>query len=114
MKKPSVSILIPFVGGALIWALSPQITGRVEPWDASGPYYWAALFVVGFVSGLAAPGMANQVPLWIVAGQSAVILFGFFIEGRDIGLFFPMGLIVLFVYSILSLGGALIGAKLGK
>ena len=114
MKIPSVAALVPFVGGVLIWALSPSITGRVEPWDAGGPYYWASLAVVGFVSGLAAPAKSNQVPLWVVAGQSAVILFGVFFHGRDIGLFFPMGLIVLFACSLLSLGGALIGAKLGK
>ncbi len=114
MKNLSAAALIPFIGGVLVWALSPAITGRVEPWDANGPYYYAALFVVGFVSGLAAPGGASRVPLWVVAGQSAVILFSVFFRSGDIGLFFPMGLIVLFAFSLLALGGALIGAKLGK
>jgi hypothetical protein len=102
------------MGGILVWALSPAVTGRVEPWDADSPYYWASLFIVGFASGLTQPSKPAQSYLLIVTGQSAAVLFGVFFRGRDIGLFFPMGLIMLFAFSLLALGGALIGAKLGK
>jgi hypothetical protein len=35
--------------GALIWLLSPVLTGQREAWDASPAYYYSALIVAGFI-----------------------------------------------------------------
>ena len=50
--------LIAALAGAAIWALSPLLTGRAEPWDA-GLYYSGALLAAGLLSGVAVPK-----PLW--------------------------------------------------
>ena len=106
--------LVAFACGMAIWLLSPMVTGRVEPWDAKGPYYWLALFGAGLLAGMIDPAGVKTAPLWVVAGQSAAILAGVFFGGRDLGLFFPMGLIMLFVFSILCYAGAFLGAAVRK
>ena len=109
-----MSKLIGFACGVAIWVLSPQFTGRVEPWDAKGVYYWAALFVAGLIPALIEPKKFKTIPLWVVAGQSAAILGGVVFGGKDIGLFLPMGLIVLFLYSVVCYAGAFLGAAIRK
>lgn len=37
----------------LVWALSPTLTGRVEPWDADWPYYSTAILLAGLLVGIA-------------------------------------------------------------
>ena len=38
--------------GWTIWAMSPIVTGEVEPWDASSLYYSGSLFIAGMLSTL--------------------------------------------------------------
>ena len=52
----STGLPIGLALGAAIWVLSSSITGRQEPWDASGIYYPAALILAGLVGGLLVPG----------------------------------------------------------
>ncbi len=39
--------LVSAVASALIWALSPLLTGHAEPWDAYGPFDVGSLVVAG-------------------------------------------------------------------
>ena len=116
MKEGHVKLnrIVAFACGMAIWVLSPAVTGRVEPWDAKGPYYWLALFGAGFAAGLMEPAEVRTAPLWVVAGQSTAILAGVFFAGRDIGLFVPMGLVLLFIFSALCYAGAFLGATIRK
>ena len=98
--------------GACIWILSPAITGRSEPWDSSGPYYWAALFVAGLIVGLIEPEKFLRTSLWVVAGQALAIVGGVLFEGKDIGLLIPMGLIALLLLSAPCYAGAFVGARI--
>ena len=93
--------------GALIWALSPAMTGQTEPWDAESVYYFAALFVAGAIAAI--PGFR---PVWaiylgIFLGQLLFILF--FLPS---GPLLAVGLIFIAVYSLLSLVAAVIIRRL--
>lgn len=95
--------------GALIWALSPGISGRAEPWDADSAYYLLALPVAGLVGGLLAGG-----PLWahytgLVAGQ---FLYGLIFTGA--GSLMLLGLAFLAVYALLYLAGVLGGLRMRR
>lgn len=97
--------------GAAIWLLSELVTGRQEPWDASGWYYPGSLLAAGLVSGLAVPGHFAAGSLGVYAGQAVVLLARVMIEPGDGGLW-PLGLLVMAVYSVLALLGAGLGATL--
>ena len=101
-----------FVGvglGALIWLLSPVVTGRREPWDASGGYYIGALLGAGILGGLVAPTHWGAAALGVFAGQVLVLLGGVLVTPASGGLW-PLGVVFLGVYSVLSLLGAGLGA----
>jgi len=88
--------------GALIWALSPSITGYTEPWDAKSAYYYVALFVAGTL--VAIPGKR---PLWavyvgVILGQFLYVLFFL-----SFGPLLPVGIVFLAAYSLLSFFAAL-------
>ena len=103
---------IAAVLGAAIWVFSPAVTGRAEPWDAHGPYYWAALFVSGCVVGLIEPEKFLTTSLWVVAGQALAIAYGILFEHKDVGLLIPMGLIALLLLSAPCYAGAFIASRL--
>jgi hypothetical protein len=50
--KAIVASVVGIAYGASVWAMSPIITGRQEPWDAT-PYYWIAMPVGGFICAFA-------------------------------------------------------------
>jgi hypothetical protein len=106
--------ILGLAGGAAIWLFSPKITGRAEPWDGEGLYYWAALFACGWIVGLVDPKGAKDGPLWIVAGQSAFVIASVLFKGKELGLFFPMGLLALLLFSLVSYAGAFLGAKITR
>ncbi|WP_312678847.1 hypothetical protein [Stutzerimonas nitrititolerans] len=97
--------LIAALAGAAIWALSPLLTGRAEPWDA-GLYYSGALLAAGLLSGVAVPK-----PLWAhylggIVGQALYLLL--FLPSSPL---MAVGLVFLLVWSLLLLGGACAGAR---
>ena len=100
--------------GAAIWIASPLITGRKEPWDAHSPYYVAALFGAGAVMGLWEPQRSWRWAVAIYAGQCLAVLGLTALRGDDLGLFFPMGMLVLACFTVLSLLGAAGGAWLRR
>ncbi|HJR50075.1 MAG TPA: hypothetical protein VJ794_03155 [Gemmatimonadales bacterium] len=109
----STGLPIGLALGAAIWVLSATVTGRPEPWDASGPYYLAALFAAGFVGGVLVPGHWGEVAIGVYAGQ-ALVLLGRVLSDIGSGGLWPLGLMVLALYSLIALAGALLGSALRR
>lgn len=83
--------------GAALWALSPLIAGRREPWDSPVPYYWISLIALG-------AGFA-----WYARRRTAMkpIMLGLYIGqlawgliALGVGNLLPLGLIALAFYLI--------------
>ncbi|MDA0814613.1 MAG: hypothetical protein O3C21_19735, partial [Verrucomicrobia bacterium] len=90
--------------GALIWFLSPLVTGHREPWDANPPFYPFALVASGFI-----PACFSARWFWLWAagawlGQVIAFLF-LVVRSGNAGLW-PISLVFLCVCSLLSLAGA--------
>jgi len=100
------SFLLATLAGAAIWSLSPSMTGHVEPWDACGLYYTAALALGGCLCGSIAPK-----PLWplyagCVAGQTLYLL-----GWLPTGPLLPVGLVFVLLCSLVFLVGAYVGSR---
>jgi len=52
-RQSTLAFLVSAVASALIWAVSPLLTGHAEPWDADGLFYVACLVVAGLGAGAA-------------------------------------------------------------
>ncbi len=105
------AFLLGLAFGVAIWLLSPVITRHREPWDAQGGYYPGALVLTGLLGGLVVPQHWRSVAIGIFAGQAVVLLGGVVVEPASGGLW-PLGLLVLAVYSVLGLVGAGVGTTL--
>lgn len=100
------SFLLATLAGVAIWSLSPLLTGHVEPWDAGGLYYTAALALGGCLCGSIAPN-----PLWplyvgCVAGQTLYLL-----GWLPTGPLLPVGLVFVLLCSLVFLVGAYVGSR---
>jgi len=109
----SSGLPIGLVLGAAIWILSGVITGRAEPWDARGLYYASALIGSGAVGGFLVPAHWAEVAIGIFTGQAAVMVARVLTDPASGGLW-PLGILLLGVYSLLALGGALLGSALRR
>lgn len=108
-KHIVINLTLAAVAGAGIWALSPSVTGHLEPWDAEGVYYPATLFVAGLVLGAIGPRAIWTRAAGIVLGQLLYML-----VFLPIGPLLLLGVVFLTVYSLLTLGGAGIGSIFRK
>lgn len=109
MKKEHAAFAMSFAAGAVIWALSRPITGKVEPWDANSAYYYVALALAGF--GCAAAIRAPKRFHYVGAVTGQVLYMLLFLRGGGL---MPLGIIVLFVYTLVFLAGAAAGARLRR
>ncbi len=109
----STGLPIGLALGAAIWVLSSSLTGHREPWDAAGMNYPAALVVAGALGGFLVPGHWGEVGAGIFTGQ-ALVLLGRVMSDPGSGGLWPLGLLVLALYSLLALVGALIGSTLRR
>ena len=98
--------------GAAVWLASPLVTGRHEPWDAHSPYYVVALTGAGLLTGWLEPRRFWRWSAAIYAGQCLAVFAQVLLWGADLGLFIPLGMIVLAIFTGLSLIGGLIGSAL--
>jgi hypothetical protein len=108
-----VAFLLGLILGAAIWLLSPWVTGTTEPWDAGGGFYPGALLATGALGGLLLPLHWVSVALGIFIGQLLVIAGGVLADPASGGLW-PLGVVLLSVYTLLGLVGALLGAALRR
>ncbi len=99
--------------GAGIWVLSASITGHREPWDSPGIYYAAALLGSGVIGGFLVPGHWAEVAVGVFAGQAVVLLARVLADPTSGGLW-PLGLLFLGLYSLVSLLGAGLGSGLRR
>jgi hypothetical protein len=99
--------------GAAIWLLSRFFTGREEPWDAAGSYYVVALLGSGAIGGFVVPGHWAEVAIGVYAGQ-AMVLMGRVLAEPGSGGLWPLGILVLALYSLLALLGAVLGSGLRR
>lgn len=104
-KQILINLTLAAVAGAGIWALSPGVTGHIEPWDAENAYYPATLFVAGLVLGAIGPRALWAHAAGIVLGQLLYML-----VFLPIGPLLLLGVVFLAVYSLLTLGGAALGS----
>lgn len=99
--------------GAGIWVLSASITGSHEPWDAPGLYYAMALLGAGLIGGFLVPGHWAEVALGVFTGQAVVLLARVLAEPASGGLW-PLGVLLLGLYSLVALVGAGLGSGLRR
>ena len=92
---------------AAVWALSVPLTGKAEPWDAEGFYYFVALAAAGAASGAVIPKHLLIQYIGAVAGQAAYEL-----VFLNVGALFLLGFAFLMGYSIIFVGAAAIVASL--
>jgi hypothetical protein len=109
----SSGLPIGLVLGAGIWVLSASITGRQEPWDSPGMYYAAALLGAGLIGGFLVPAHWAEVAVGVFIGQAVVLLARVLADPADGGLW-PLGVLLLGFYSLLSLLGAGMGSRLRR
>jgi hypothetical protein len=106
--KPSAipTFLVALVASALVWGLSPLMTGHLEPWDADGLYYVGALTVTGIVTG----GLLPR-PLWAHYLGSVVGQLTYELIFLKLGPLFLLGIVFLLGYSVVFLVAAAIAAR---
>lgn len=101
------SLFIAALAGAASWALSPMLTGHLEPWDAGGIYYFSALILGGLVSGFLVPS-----PIWTLYVGSIVGQLIYVVLMLPISEFVVIGFVFLLLWSLLFLGGGYAGSRL--
>src|SRR5215468_9289364 len=67
------SLVLGFLGGAVLWNNAEVLTGRAQPWDAVGLTYPAALFLSGVLLGLLDDAKFWLGPLAVYFGQLLII-----------------------------------------
>jgi hypothetical protein len=97
------TLLLSATAAAMVWALSPWVTGQWEPWDANGVYYPAALLVGGALVGLLSPR-----PLWAHYLGAFVGQLGYELVALRAGPLFVLGMVFLLGYTMVFLVGAAI------
>lgn len=90
-----LQLILSAVFGGLIWALSPVLAGRLEPFD-NPTYFWVTMIAAGAVGASLYPCNLWPAPLAIYAGQYAYVLLFIpslrpsLIFGMVIGVFFQL------------------------
>jgi hypothetical protein len=94
-SRPASTLAISAAAAALVWALSPWLTGQLEPWDADGPFFAGALVVAGALAGAIAPR-----PIWAhyVGAFGGQVVYG--LVALRVGPLFVLGAIFLLGYSL--------------
>lgn len=100
-NQGGLAFVVAAVTSALIWASSPWLTGRREPWDAEFPFYVVALLVAGAVAG----GLAPK-PLWAHYLGSFIGQLSYETIFLKIGPLFVLGVVFLLGYSLVFLAAA--------
>lgn len=107
--RPRAAFFTSFALGAAIWALSPLIAGRKEPWDANGPYYFVALAIAGAVAAFFVPRHLKFHYLGVIFGQATYGL-----VALGMGSLFVLGLVVLAVFGLVFLASAALTLRIRR
>lgn len=106
-SRAPATFLIAAFASAVVWALSPWLSGHREPWDADGVFYAAALAVAGSVAGLLSPR-----PLWAHYLGAFVGQLGYELLALPVGPLFLLGALFLLGYSVVFAVAAAVVGKL--
>lgn len=104
-----MTVLVSAAAGALVWALSPWLTGHVEPWDADGLFYVGALIVAGSVAGAITPR-----PLWALYAGSLIGQLGYELIFLRLGSLFFLGAAFLLGYAVIFLAAAALAGAIRR
>ena len=108
-RSAILPLCVAAVSTALIWALSRQLSGSAEPWDADNSFYPVALIVTGVLVG----GILQK-PLWALyigaVGGQLLYMLVFLTSGPLL----VLGIAFLFAYALLYLAGAIVGAVIRR
>lgn len=88
-----MTCLIAALASAAIWALTPLLANRREPWDVDGSFYIVALLIAGIVAGAIAPR-----PLWAHYVGSFIGQLGYELIFLRIGPLVIIGAVLLLFY----------------
>jgi hypothetical protein len=104
-----VTVLVSAIAGALVWALSPWLTGHREPWDADGFFYVGALIVAGSAAGAITPR-----PLWALYLGALTGQLGYELIFLRLGPLFFLGAAFLLGYSVIFLAAAALAGTIRR
>ena len=93
--------LAALVAGSLLWALSPMVVHRREPWDAEWPFYLIVVVAAGMLSRILG-GRWRETVLGFWLGQVAAIAM---LGTADQRASLPVGVVTTGVGSLLTLPG---------
>ena len=105
-RSGAVTFLIASVASALIWVVSPFLTGHAEPWDAPVLFYFGALAIAGFIAGAIAPK-----PLWVHYSGAVVGQLTYELLFLKLGPLVVLGAVFLLGYSVIFLVAAMVGGR---
>ena len=107
--RASVTMLVSAVFGAMVWALSPLLTGHQEPWDADGWFYVGALVVTGSLAGAMSPR-----PLWALYLGAFTGQLGYELIMLPVGPLLLLGAAFLLGYSAIFLAAAALAGSVRR
>lgn len=111
--RSAIAFAIAAAVGFLCWWFSVPLTGRGEPWDGAAVWYLGTLFVLGAALALLLRAGSLAIYLGAYAGQVVyglvpfVACLGFGALCADQANLFPLGAIMLLVFTLPALIGAL-------
>jgi hypothetical protein len=104
------AFLSSIVAGFVIWAISRQITGHIEPWDSDSIYFSGSMAFFSLCLGIAFPRSVISITIGLIFGQSAYMLIAL-----PTGPLWPVGLLTLIIYSgILALPISWLGSRIRR
>jgi len=106
MVNDGINIILSASLGAIIWAISPTLTGFIEPWDSSLKYYVICLFAAGVIIGIVCHKNLLCTYIGIVAGQLIyIVLLG------QVGPLLSIGILFLIILGLATIAGAALGSR---
>lgn len=107
MKNFTSNAIFAALLGAIVWFLSPYITGEVEPWDAFPLFYSVSLIIMGFIAAIPKTASLASIYVGTIVGQFLYMLV--FLSSGPLIL---VGVFSLAIYSLLTLVGPLVKRRL--
>jgi hypothetical protein len=113
LSRPAV-LLVGFVIGLGVWLVPAEFFGQSEPWDSNSPVYPVALFLIGVLLGILAPGRPGAAATGVFLGQLVVLLWRV-VRSPETSELWLVGVVFLAGYTFVATGiGGLLGSLLRR
>ncbi|MFY0667640.1 MAG: hypothetical protein JXQ95_06395 [Alteromonas stellipolaris] len=106
MKYFIINTIFSALLGAVVWFLSPIITGEVEPWDTFPLFYLGSLLIIGFIAAIPKTASLTSIYFGVIVGQ-----FLYMLVFLPIGPLILVGVFSLAFFSLIALIGPLAKRK---